>query len=735
MMFLVIFSSLAAAMAIVAQGNLSTADTQLKVSRALAAAETGMRFAMLRINTATSAVPAIREGQIDATKAAELWTAIRSELVTELLEDDDEQLDKADIFAGEDGSLLLPPIALGKTAGSARFEVRINPHPVNGVNYDDAMYDQAPYAELGVNISSVTPLDARWVRVTVLGIDGPSNHPIKRAVQMDFKIDKKIRFALLSKNRVMIGPHVLVDGPVASRFMDTDLDHGHPVQMASDFRGLTPELDAQIDEFVAALVANDKDGDNRIRVADSREVENIEEPESFDTNGDGYIDEFDFFLSAFDANSDGRVSEVELETAGNQTRAELFELLDGHGSVDRVGYNDGFIDTDDNYAKVHGQVMIVQTQLSWASGAASDSSIQNYLQGGIIPSHDQAPLTYQASAASVHQYDASDFNVDGYRSMTDSDLATQAAPQAGQVNPGHTEPANALGEVVEHEAVPFGAAYPYDHYDRPVYRNMTFTNVRIPKGTNALFQNCTFIGVTFIETETDTNDPNYNYAGMQEADGTPKHPDKYVLIDPDQPDTEDNREYNTKNLANNIRFDNCVFEGSVVSDSAQQLAQVRNKIAFTGRTQFNVDSSAHLTDDEKRIFRRSALLAANYSVELGTYIAPHDSQETVYMTGTIVAGVLDIRGRADIRGTILTTFEPQEDVGPVLGETSPQFNTTLGYFSSDDGDLEAEVPNNGLGLIRLTYDPNLPLPDGILGPIEMRGQAATYREIPVPAGM
>ncbi|MCC7408189.1 MAG: hypothetical protein IT442_08960, partial [Phycisphaeraceae bacterium] len=289
--------------------------------------------------------------------------------------------------------------------------------------------------------------------------------------------------------------------------------------------------------------------------------------------------------------------------------------------------------------------------------------------------------------------------------------------------------------VVEHEAVPFGAAYPYDYYDRPVYRNMTFTNVRIPKGTNALFQNCTFIGVTFVETETDTTDPNYNYAGMQEADGEPKHPDKYVLIDPDQPDTEDNREYNTKNLANNIRFDNCVFEGSVVSDSAQQLAQVRNKISFTGRTQFEIDNSAHLSDDEKRIFRRSALLTPNYSVELGTYVAPHDSQETVYMTGTIVVGVLDIRGRADIRGTILTTFEPVEDEGPVLGETSPQFNTTLGYFSSADGDLEAEVPNNGLGMIRLTYDPNLPLPDGILGPIEMRGQATTYREIPVPADL
>ncbi|MCC7406763.1 MAG: hypothetical protein IT442_01745, partial [Phycisphaeraceae bacterium] len=439
MMFLVIFSSLAAAMAIVAQGNLATADTQLKVSRALAAAETGMRFAMLRINTATAAVPAIREGQIDATKAVELWTSIRSELVTEFLEDDDEQLDKADIIAGENGELFLPPIALGRAAGAARFVIRIEPHPISGVNYDDAVYDQSPYAELGVDISSSNRLDARWVRVMVLGIDGPANHPIKRAIQMDFRIDKKIRFALLSKNRVMIGPHVLVDGPVASRFMDTDLTNGHPVQMASDFRGLTPELDEALfgeNGLVDALTANDMDGDNRIRVQDTREVENIEDPESYDVNGDGYIDEFDYFLGVFDTNNDGRVSKVELGTEGDQTRAELFELLDGHGSPGRVGYNDEFLDTDDNYAKVHGQVMIVQTQQSWAEGAAilvnPDGTIQDYFQGAIIAPHDQSPLTYQASAANVHQYQASDFNVDGYRAMTDSDLTTQAAPQSAE---------------------------------------------------------------------------------------------------------------------------------------------------------------------------------------------------------------------------------------------------------------------------------------------------------------
>ena len=56
MMFLVIFGSLAAAMAVVSQGNLHTADTHIKVNRSLAAAETGMRLMIFRLADASSVV-------------------------------------------------------------------------------------------------------------------------------------------------------------------------------------------------------------------------------------------------------------------------------------------------------------------------------------------------------------------------------------------------------------------------------------------------------------------------------------------------------------------------------------------------------------------------------------------------------------------------------------------------------------------------------------------------------
>ena len=59
MMFLVIFSSLAAAMAIVSQGNLTTADSSLKINRSLAAAETGMQFMVYRLNQVTQGDAAV----------------------------------------------------------------------------------------------------------------------------------------------------------------------------------------------------------------------------------------------------------------------------------------------------------------------------------------------------------------------------------------------------------------------------------------------------------------------------------------------------------------------------------------------------------------------------------------------------------------------------------------------------------------------------------------------------
>ena len=160
---------------------------------------------------------------------------------------------------------------------------------------------------------------------------------------------------------------------------------------------------------------------------------------------------------------------------------------------------------------------------------------------------------------------------------------------------------------------------------------MTFRNVTIPEGTNALFINCRFIGVTFVETETENTDQNYNYAGMQDASGDPKHPDRFVEINGVEV-------YDTKTVSNNLRFDDCVFEGAIVSDVAEEFTHVRNKITFTGQTSFDIEGSTELSAGEKLLFQRSSMLLPQYSVELGTFLAPHDSGEKIELTARLLPG-------------------------------------------------------------------------------------------------
>jgi len=732
MMYLVIFGSLATAMAIVSQGNLATADAHRKMSRSLAAAETGMWYINWRLRQVTAAV-LTTDGLIDGSpggNAEALWDTTRQDLFNSFVLDSHHHWQPPTFFGVGGQSLQVGPISAGAIDPAnlpvqsldqmmPYFTATFQPHPIATEDYDAPYYQRPPYSDMTPAVSNATPLDATWVRIRVDGVDGQNGSDVTRSIQMDFKLDKKIRFALLSRSRVMIGRNVMIDGPVGSRFLDTQLANGHPIQMESDFRGLSSTLDAELDSLIGTLITNDLDGDNRINLANTSETTGIVNPTQFDKNGDGYIDGYDFFLEEYDLNADGQITAIELDTASDVNRAQLLELIDTFGDPTRVGYDDGIIDDHDRYAKIRGEVKILATMAAWNAGAAG-GAYQDFFQGPIHPTFGDNPLTFSASDTAVHDFQPSDFDVSSFATMASGDLAAQAATQATLYDPADPSSPQPLG-ASSFEEVPYGAAHPYDYYNRPVYENMTFTDVTIPEGNNALFVNCTFVGATFVETNTANTDPNYNFTGMLEADGTQKYPG--MVSDVNGADVPD-----TKTISNNVRFDGCTFEGAVISDAPSEFTHVRNKIAFTGQTQFIIDNSTNLNASEKALFKRSTILAPHYSIEMGTFINPSLTTETVELSGTIVAGVLDARGQINLVGTIMTTFEPQSDTGPVVGPTSPQFNTTLGYFPSAAGDLEAELPTNGMGVIHIRYDPDLALPDGILGPIEIVPNVATYFE-------
>jgi hypothetical protein len=709
MMFLVIFSSLAAAMAIVAQGNLSTADTHYRANRAAAAAETGMTYIMVRLRQAASSVTT-RDGIIDVDNAPALWTQARTAMLTAM---SGNAHNVTEPFVDEAGTLFVGPIAVGP--GEPRFTAELLAHPLAGEDYAAAYYQRPPFSAMATPVNADNPLDATWVRVRVEAIDGQ----ITRSVQVDCQIDKKIPFAILSKSRVMIGQNVMIDGPIGSRFTETHLPGGHPIQMQSDFYGYHASLDAALDALAAVLNTNDQDGDNRISLVSSAEVDGIDDPGDFDLNDDGYIDDYDYFLGHFDTNDDQVVTGTELDTDGNINAAQLLELIDTFGDSTRYGYNDGVIDAHDRYVKLRGEVLIKASLESWNEGAAN-GNIQAYYQGPVDADYGKNPLTFEAADVDVHDYGPADFDVSTFRDMATGALVTQAETQAALHDPDDPDSPGAMG-LTAFEATPYGAVHPYDYYQRPVYENMMFTNVRIPAGTNALFRNCTFVGVTFVETSSGNTDSDFNYAGMVGADGTLVYPDAAA-------DVAGTNVADTKTVSNNIRFDGCTFEGAVISDVPSGFTHVRNKLSFTGRTRFDIDDSPSLTTSEKLLFKRSTILTPHYSVEMGTFDDPADAGETVQLSGTIVAGVLDLRGNVKLTGTVLTTFEPVSNAAPVLGETSPIFNTTLGYFASTAGDMESELPEVGRGVIQLVYDPTMPLPDGILGPIQIKANMATYFE-------
>jgi len=753
MMFLVIFGSLAAAMAIVSQGNLHASSSQLKVNRAMAGAETGMNLVAYRLNVAALQVRT-SDGEITGGaggNAQALW-AQAAAIVRDDFAGNFHNIAEP-YFDSASGQLSLGPIALG--AGQPTFEAVLTPHPIPGEDYTASRYDSGGYDSLIrahaesfhdkayhlLTAAEIAAARAAWapdqslVRCTVVAGDGPAGDRIYRTIAKDFLVDKKIRFAILSASRIMVGRNVVIDGDLGSRFLETNLTHGHPVQIESDFVGLDPDttsdgLDAQLAALVGTVITNDTDGDNRLALENAVEMDGLVSPDDLDINGDGYIDDWDFYLGKFSTgtNPDGspRVTQLDMENAGVPAvlAAQLLDLIDTAGDPGRAGYNDGVLDDRDRYAKVRGEVYIKADLTGWLNGAAG-GAYQDFFAGPIAPDHGADALSFQASETDAFVFTAADFDVSTYESMATGDFESQSDPTTATPN-DPLAPTNyvAPGDGTR-EGVPFGSPYPYDFYERPVYENMIFTDVKIPKGTNALFRNCRFIGVTFIETETANTDPEFLYAGMQESDGSQKFPNS-------EADVGGTAHNDTKPLANNIRFEDCVFEGAVVSDVPEQFTHTRNKLSFTGSTTFldmrDPTATPNLTHEERQLFMRSTILAPNYSVELGTFIAADDPGEQVFLSGTIVTGLIDMRGQVEVNGTILTTFEPVSDVSPVVGQTSPQFNTTLGYFASAAGDLEAELPASGLGVIQLRYDPTLPLPNGLNGPIEIQPITATYYE-------
>ena len=854
MMFMVLFGSLAVAMAIVSKGNLRTAQTFLRVSDALGAVDGGMSVATGRLRAAAGQL-LVWKGEIDQAYGMKLWRGTYTTADGDVLDPsgapttlglrdilaaahpvsgDPGTVDIAPDFTPDPDWLVTEPIVLEQVNGqvSSAFEVTYVPVAMTAEN------------RLGVRVI-----------VTGFSWDFTTERWTRRSAQKLFMIDKNPRQAVLGPSKIMIGKNVQVNGPLGARFTGVDNVGGHPLMVRGDFTGLDPVLDQKIEDFYAAVLASDTDGDNRLRTLHAVEGGPVstlagtfyddgsggqENNVIRDYTGDGLLDEYDIFLAHYDKDGDGKVALSDTLRAGtpSQTLTPEFAGIDdnlallidgaqpdrnGDGVVDArdqaLGYRDGVADSRDHYAKIRGEVLFRTQRPPWeaqkdAFGEAV-GDYQKFVRGVIAPGENDPPVTFAAGDDVLPNISTGTFDV----AQSDLGLAADGAPFAAQAGlPWIWQPAlDANGVVVGQilnvaftsggdqdpystvfEPVPLGSLAPVDYYQRPVIRNRVFKNVVIPMGTNALFENCTFVGVTRVETYADNTHPAWQFYGVQNADGSLAYPPL-----PAQSDAQLDNDYfpadgsiivpdgfdvprlvvnsmpyiTTKPLSNNIRFDGCLFVGSIVADRPTDYTHIRNKLEFTGATKFTTvnptaptDPSLNPDSGDLAAIAKSSMMLPHYSVDIGENNASPD--QDINLQGLIVAGVLDVRGNTTINGALLLTFEPTatdpalQHFGQPVGNPA-DFNVTLGYFGPDEGDEEglapfkyngqmivgfdttgdgradtidpgaggAIVPFNGYGRVILNFDPDLVMPDGLIAPLNIEPVGLSYHEGRLIAGV
>jgi hypothetical protein len=197
---------------------------------------------------------------------------------------------------------------------------------------------------------------------------------------------------------------------------------------------------------------------------------------------------------------------------------------------------------------------------------------------------------------------------------------------------------------------------------RHVYTSQTFNNIRLKASDNALFQNCTFNNVLYVDCGKTTS--NYN----------------------------------------NVRFDNCTFNGTIVTNTPQTFNWQKNTLYYTGSATFQ-NTSADAT-----------ILAPHFNVNLGNTNPVAGTDNVLH--GAIVGGIVDVRGNAEVFGTIIS-----------MADTS---SYTSGYVSNigatlNDGGSET-VAIGDVGTIHITPDPDKLLPSGITTPIVIKPLQDTYSE-------
>ncbi len=766
LIMLTVIASITAGIASVSWTNVRSAEAMIGIAKAQSAAESGLSFGSIRLLDEVNRF-VIDRGVVDSDLADKLWRGI---------------------WTGADGIISVSPpngYTVSSPTGSGIVHClhdvfdQVDTHWIEVLPTDTLLpvLTNSDYL-LEVKPISIESSEESYFRLKYELIQNTTRvlitstgefDGISRTISMEFDLDKRIDYALVAMSRVMLGRNVIVEGPIGTRY-GTEIDElnsgfGVPLVMKNDFYGIDAVLlDSDIDAFNNLVLANDVDGDNRLRPNHATEGAGIG-GSIIDYDGDQYVTEMDLFLSRFDANGDiDVVYDSLLAAAAGYTGLtqefsedmQLAQLIDcsrsdrnNDGVVDNkdqeLGYNDGIIDERDRYAKVDGSVGFAVGVSDWES--ASGGSWQEDVQGAINPETNTNASKFQLPEDQLAELTTDLFS--GAQSWFETESMTGIIfgdTTSGQVSSnllaGGTYTPSSQNNW---EGVPYQADGAYDWYQRDLYKDMSFNNVRIPVGTNAVFENCMFVGVTWVETTESVDDPNWNFAGAMQPDGSGGYEEQFGGLTADSGGVTYS---DTRSVSNNVRFHDCTFLGSIAGDVPSEFTHWRNKVQVTGESRFFLDPNDpdliaqsdvvmlqailnSIDPSDREEMSRSSVLMPGWSVEIGSF--QNDETVGVKLTGTIVSGLLDLRGSVDVHGAILSTYRPAKGEGALFygGETDA-FNTTLGYFGPEDGDGEgvddAEKPFSGYGRVSLRANPDAPMPDGVPWPITIVPDGTSYQE-------
>lgn len=616
LIFITLFSALSVGFLSMTSGNVQMASNHHQANAAFNAALSGLECAKYIAAT----TPTIYTGYnyVTASESDQIWDNLCSRLATVRL--GNRSVSSVRTFEDTTGSgeeIATTDIPYG--SGGAWFRLRFY------------RYDATP---LTIHIQSI-------------GQEGQLSRTVHQ--EMDITKDSEVlNYAIAGRGRMWITGDTTIHGDIYSSWDRTDIS---PFNMTSDsvVEGSVNTCMAWQDIMEQGsfqMQTYEHDSSGRLVLNDGKSV--TSGGTLVHDNGNTIYDAYGRAIDVFDcdfASVDGEYSVV-LDSSGNPVQGYVRNEAGMWMSIGEVTYG---------------------------------NPVEAYNADGsrVVSSSDELKGQYETANYAQPDQD----NIPGL-SISDYDTSMYSNP--GGTIYGSSSPSRYYGELDSFSASDSGRKYRYEYFPhnqgsytsgsglrlkRYIYKDQTFSNQRLPANRNAVFINCTFNDVFYIDCSQSTS-----------------------------------------SYYNNVRFEDCNFNGVIVTNTPNQLSWQRNALYFTGSATFNNTSS----------IQEATILAPHFNVNLGDANNGNvqDNAENV-IKGAVVGGIVDVRGNATIEGTIISMCD--------TSQWSSGFVTNIGATLDDGGSETVSIED--VGTITITPRPDEMLPSGIRTPVKIQPDKGTYAEV------